>query len=44
MDKRTALIMIDMQRIGVQLLHSKDFISHRVQIYDSLGRARALLN
>jgi len=33
----------DMQRIGVQLLSSKDFISGKVQIYDSLGKARILL-
>lgn len=33
----------DMARIGVQLLHSKDFISRKVQIYDSLGKARQLL-
>ncbi len=33
----------DMQRIGVQLLDSKDFISGKVQIYDSLGKARILL-
>ena len=33
----------DMARIGVQLMESKDFISGKVQIYDSLGRARELL-
>ena len=33
----------DMARIGVQLLRSKDFISRKVQIYDSLGKARQLL-
>ncbi len=33
----------DMQRIGVQLLNSKDFISGKVQIYDSLSVAREQL-
>ena len=33
----------DMARIGVQLLSSKDYISKKVQIYDSLGKARILL-
>ena len=33
----------DMARIGVQLLDSKDFISAKVQIHDSLGRFRELL-
>ena len=32
----------DMARIGVQLLSSKDYIGKKVQIYDSLGRARIL--
>ncbi len=33
----------DMQRIGVQLLDSRDFISGKVQIYDSLSAAREQL-
>lgn len=33
----------DMQRIGVQLVDSKDFVSGKAQIYDSLGIARELL-
>lgn len=33
----------DMARIGAQLIDSKDFISGRVQLYDSLGRARDIL-
>ena len=33
----------DMARIGVQLLDSKDFISGKVQIYDSIGKAREIL-
>lgn len=33
----------DMARIGVQLMESKAFISGKVQIYDSLGRAREML-
>ena len=33
----------DMARIGVQLVDSKDFISGKVQIFDSLGLAREML-
>jgi len=33
----------DMARIGVQLMDSKDFISGKVQIFDSLGLAREML-
>ena len=33
----------DMARIGAQLIDSKDFISGKVQIYDSLGKAREIL-
>ena len=34
----------DMARIGVQLVDSGDFISGKVQIYDSLGKAREILD
>ena len=33
----------DMARVGAQLLDSKDFMSGRVQIRDSIGKARELL-
>lgn len=33
----------DMARIGVQLIESRDFISGKVQLYDSLGKAREIL-
>lgn len=33
----------DMARIGVQLMDSEDFISGKVQIFDSLGLAREML-
>ena len=33
----------DMARIGAQLLDSKDFMDRRVQIYDSIGKAREIL-
>jgi nicotinamidase-related amidase len=33
----------DMARIGVQLMDSKDFISGKAQIYDSLAHAREIL-